>query len=154
MRIGLIRPGMGGERCGDAMEPLGLALLAALTPAGHTCVCLDERVEKITFSPDLDLAALSVDTFSARRAYEIAAAYRRLEIPVVMGGYHPTLIPEEAAEHADAVVTGDAETVWKQVLADVQGGRLKRRYDGGCPPLAGIRFDRRVFAGNRYRRLN
>lgn len=151
MRIGLIRPSMGGKPCGDTME--SLALLAALTPAEHTCVCFDERVEKLTFSPDMDLVALSVDTFSARRAYDITAEYRRLGIPVVMGGYHPTLIPEEAAENADAVVTGDAETVWQQVLADVQCGRLKRRYDGGCPPLAGIRFDRRIFAGKRYRRL-
>jgi radical SAM superfamily enzyme YgiQ (UPF0313 family) len=97
-----------------------------------------------------DLAAMTVETFTARRAYQIAAGYRRRGIPVVMGGHHPSMLPEEALQHADAVVIGDAEGVWEAVLADAAAGRLQRLYrskpgQGGAPV-----YDRGIYAGKRY----
>jgi radical SAM superfamily enzyme YgiQ (UPF0313 family) len=95
--------------------------------------------------------AITIETYTARRAYEIAAAYRARGIPVVAGGYHPTFLPGEALEHVDAVVCGDAEEVWPDVVEDARRHRLARRYAGTRqPPLAGVRFDRRIFRGKRY----
>jgi len=94
---------------------------------------------------------MTVETYTARRAYQLGDAYRRRGIPVVMGGYHPSFLPDEVLGHADAVVEGDAEGLWPQVVADARAGRLKPRYrQDGFPALAGARPDRSVFAGKRY----
>ncbi len=95
--------------------------------------------------------ALTVETYTARRAYQIATAYRRRGIPVVMGGYHPTFLPDEALQFADAVVIGDAEGVWPLVVEDARKHRLQRVYrQDGFPPLAGSAPDRSIFQGKRY----
>jgi radical SAM superfamily enzyme YgiQ (UPF0313 family) len=73
--------------------------------------------------------AISVETYTARRAYGIAGRFRQRGVPVVLGGFHVTLDPDEGGEHADAVVVGQAEPVWEGLLADVQQGRMRRRYD-------------------------
>jgi radical SAM superfamily enzyme YgiQ (UPF0313 family) len=120
------------------MEPLQLAVLAALTPPGVDVRLLDDRVDVIDYDEPTDLVAITVESFTARRAYEIAAEFRARRVPVVMGGMHPTLIPEEVAQHADSVFTGDAETLWAQVVADAHDGRLRPRYDAPVgPPQAG-----------------
>ncbi len=67
---------------------------------------------------------MTVETYTARRSYQIASEFRRRGIPVVMGGYHPTFLPDEALRYADSVVTGDAERVWEQVVADARAGSL------------------------------
>jgi radical SAM superfamily enzyme YgiQ (UPF0313 family) len=135
------------------MTPLVFAILKARTPAGIATTLIDERVEPWR-RVETDLVAMTVETFTARRAYEMAALYRRDGIPVVMGGHHPSMLPEEALLHADAVVVGDAEGAWEAVLADAAAGRLQRVYrskpgDGG-PPV----YDRSVFAGRRYAPLS
>lgn len=151
MRIALVRPSMSGVPAGDAMQPLALALLAALTPPGVEVVVHDELVEPLPDLPDADAVALTVETFAARRAYELADAWRARGVPVIMGGYHPSMCPDEAAEHADAVVVGEAEDTWPRVLADLAAGRLAPRYDSTCDvPLDGVRFDFSVLAGKRY----
>ena len=71
-----------------------------------------------------DLVAINVETFTARRAYEIAAEYRARRVPVVMGGMHATARSGEVAEHADAVYTGDGESLWTQLVADAHAGML------------------------------
>ena len=76
--------------------------------------------------------AITVETFSARRAYEISAEFRRRGRAVVLGGMHPTLLPEEASRHADAIVTSDAESIWGQLLDDARNGQLKPLYRGQC----------------------
>ena len=81
--------------------------------------------------PRPDLVGITAFTSQANRAYEVAAYFRSLGVPVVMGGIHATTCPDEVMERVDAVVTGEAETVWRQVLDDVQHGSLQRRYDGG-----------------------
>lgn len=151
MKVTLVRPNLGAGRPADAMEPLCFAILARLTPPEVELACHDERLEEVPFDEPTDLAALTVETYTARRAYQIAAEYRRRGVPVVMGGYHPTLLPEEALEHADAVVVGDAEGTWPRLLADARAGRLERLYrERGVPELDGVTPDRRLFRGKRY----
>jgi radical SAM superfamily enzyme YgiQ (UPF0313 family) len=94
---------------------------------------------------------MSVETYTARRAYQIASTYRRRGVPVVMGGFHPTLCPDEAAQYAEAVVVGEAEEIWPTVVDDARHGRLARVYRAPRrPPLRGVRPDRRIFRGKRY----
>lgn len=151
MRVTFIRPNMYDDRSSDAMEPLCFAILKALTPEDVETKFYDERLEPVPADLDTDLVAMTVETYTARRAYQIAAEYRRHGVPVVMGGYHPTFLPDEALEHADAVVKGDAEGVWEQVLADARNGGLERIYESNeFPDLAGIMPDRSIFAGKKY----
>ncbi len=156
MRVTLVQPSMGRRR-GEPflrswqMQPLAPALLAGLTPAGVAVRFVDDRQEEIPLEAPTDLVAITVETYTARRAYQIATLYRRRGVPVVMGGVHATLAPDEVALHAEAVVTGEAEAVWATVLDDAARGALARRYHGEPrPDLAGLRFDRSLFAGRRY----
>jgi radical SAM superfamily enzyme YgiQ (UPF0313 family) len=136
------------------MEPLSMALLASLTPPGVDLRFFDDRVEEIAFDEPTDLVAISVETFTALRAYKIARAFRARGVPVVMGGYHATLVPDEVAGECDAVIVGDAEPVWRQVLDDARRRQLRRRYDGtGRRTLAGLRPRREIFAGKHYQNI-
>lgn len=135
MKIVFIKPNMGlvtGAPYDDhgRMEPLTFAVLAGLTPPQHETVLFDDRFECLPFEEHMDLVAITTEIYTARRAYEIADRFRNRGIPVVLGGFHTTLIPEESMEHADAVVLGDAESVWETLLVDLEKGRLKRRYVG------------------------
>jgi radical SAM superfamily enzyme YgiQ (UPF0313 family) len=151
MKISFIRPNMAAMRANDAMQPLVFAILSGLTPSRHERVLHDDRVEDIPLDEETDLVALTVETYTARRAYTIAAAYRQRGIPVVMGGYHATLATREVLEHADAVVVGDAESTWPRLLSDFERGRLRRIYrDPGGTSLAGLCVDRSVFQGKPY----
>jgi radical SAM superfamily enzyme YgiQ (UPF0313 family) len=136
------------------MEPLPIATLAGLTPPDIERRFYDDRIEAIAYDAPTDLVALPVETYTARRAYQIAAHYRQRGVKVVMGGFHSTLLPDEAAEHADAVVTGEAEGIWASVLDDARSGRLKPRYDGARGDLVGIRVDRGIFRDKRYLPIN
>jgi radical SAM superfamily enzyme YgiQ (UPF0313 family) len=151
MRIAFIRPNMAPFRSGDALEPVVFAILAGLTPKDVECVLYDERLEDVPLDLDVDLAALTVETFTARRAYQIAAHYARRGTPVVLGGYHPTFCPSEALRYAQSVVIGDAEDVWPRLIDDARRGRLQRIYQGGRPSLAGLKLDRSIFRGKRYK---
>lgn len=137
------------------MEPLCFAILKSLTPDNIDVDFYDERLEEIPLDPDTDLVAMTVETYTARRAYEIAAQYRKRGVPVVLGGYHPTFLPQEALEHADAVVVGDAEGVWPNVLEDARSGNLQQIYrNSEFPTLANIMPDRSIFEGKRYAPLS
>jgi len=135
------------------MEPLAPATLAGLTPRDRdtTIRFYDDRTEAIPFDEPADLVALSVETYTARRAYQIASEYRRRGVPVVMGGFHPTLMPDEAAEFAESIIIGEAEGLWPGVIEDFRAGRLQRVYrQAQRPSLSGLRPDRSIFAGKRY----
>ena len=134
------------------MQPLCFAILKSLTPPDVETVLHDERLEEIPFDEPTDLVAMTVETYTARRAYQIASEYRQRGVPVVMGGYHPTFLPEECLRFATAVVEGDAEGVWRQVVDDARRGELMRRYrNEDFPDLAGRPIpDRSVFDGRRY----
>jgi radical SAM superfamily enzyme YgiQ (UPF0313 family) len=151
MRVSFIRPSMHGHPGRDTMEPLCFAILRGLTPPEVETTLLDEQAESIRFDEPTDLAALTVETYTARRAYQIAAHYRSRGVPVVMGGHHPSVRPEETLRHADAVVRGDAERVWGTLLADAARGHLRPIYhDKEPPPLNGLRVDRSPYRGIRY----
>ncbi len=118
------------------VPPHSLQLIAAMTPKPHRVRILDDYHRNVPTDLRADLVGIGVWTASAGRAYEIADAYRRRGVPVVMGGLHVSLCPDEALAHADAVVIGEAESVWKQVVGDAQNNRLKRMYTATTRPLA------------------
>ena len=107
---------------------LSTTLLAALTPPGHEIAIHDESIAPLDFDEACDLVAITAMTPLAPRGYEIADEYRRGGIQVVMGGMHPTWLPEEAITHCDAVVIGEADEIWGEVLRDAERGKLKRFY--------------------------
>jgi len=151
MKIAFIVPNMFRTRAFDAIEPLVFSILAARTPDDFETVFWDERKEDVPTDPTVSLVAITVETHTARRAYEIAGNYRSFGIPVVLGGHHPTFMPDEALEHCDSIVIGDAEGAWEDLLRDFRVGRLKRRYtQPEMVSLAGLELDRRIFKGKGY----
>jgi radical SAM superfamily enzyme YgiQ (UPF0313 family) len=157
VRVTLIHPCIGkrvGERHGLRtwqMQPLWAAAVAAQTPPEVEIRFYDDRVEKIPFDEPTDLVGISVETYTARRAYQIASEYRHRGVPVVMGGIHVTLCPDEAAHYAESVVTGCAEGVWQELIGDLGRGALKKFYHGGhAPSDAAWRYDRSIFNKKHY----
>jgi radical SAM superfamily enzyme YgiQ (UPF0313 family) len=156
MRLTLIHPCIGrkqGQRYLRSweMEPLPPATIAGLTPAGVEIRFYDDRMERIPYDEPTDLVALSVETYTARRSYQIASEYRRRGVPVVMGGFHPTLCPDEVSHYAESVVVGEAEETWPRLIDDFRHGRLEPVYRAASrPSLRGIRPDRSIFHGKRY----
>ena len=140
MKITFIKPNIGRREHSlyvdhGRMEPLMLAVLAGLTPPDVEVVLYDDRMEAIPYDEQTDLVAISVESYTARRSYEIAEEYRQRGVQVILGGMHPTLIPEEAALHADSIFLGDAELVWRDVVEDARKRKLKKVYSG--PPGVG-----------------
>jgi radical SAM superfamily enzyme YgiQ (UPF0313 family) len=121
-------------------KPLSLMVLAGLTPPEWEISIVDENLGAPDYSamPQPDLVGITSFTSQANRAYEMAAHFRRLGVPVVMGGIHATMCLDEAMEHVDSVVSGEAEGVWPQVLEDIRHGSLKCRYDGGLAEIGSI----------------
>jgi radical SAM superfamily enzyme YgiQ (UPF0313 family) len=127
-----------------------LYVAAAVSPLFET-VIVDEEVEPIDFEFDADLVGISFMTFNAPRAYEIADAFQKRGKTVIMGGYHPTLLPEEAAKHADAVCIGEAEANVPRMMQDFLSGSLKKYYSGSRADLRGLPIpDRRLIRQRRY----
>ena len=131
------------------MEPLTIAVLKALTPPEIETELYDDRIELIDYDTQTDLVCITVETYTAKRSYRIAERFRQRGIPVVMGGYHVTLCPEEAEQFCDAVIVANAETVWTQMLSDVKNGCLKKRYTGETAEYD-VRPDRSIFEGKDY----
>lgn len=140
MKVTLIVPAFQGrgvvKQYGFKILPYGLLQLASVTPPGVDIAILDEKVEPIPSRLDADLVGVSVFTTAvAPRAYELAARYRDQGIPVVMGGAHPSALPEEALRFADSVVVGEGEAVWPEVLDDAARRALKPMYRAPAPDL-------------------
>jgi radical SAM superfamily enzyme YgiQ (UPF0313 family) len=114
--------------------PLGLGLVAALTPDSWEIEIADENFEPFKYR-EADLVGLTAFTSAAARAYEIAGLYQRRGIPTVLGGIHASMLPEEAGQYADTVVIGEAESVWGKVIADFERGRIQKIYRGECLDL-------------------
>lgn len=152
MRIAVIRPSMFGEPASDALMPLFFAIARGLVPSHIPMDFYDERVEPLPKDIPGDVVLITVETFAARRAYSLADHLRSAGKKVLLGGFHPTMCPEESAGHADAVLTGDAEDTLPPALADLERGRLLPRYDSkGDFDLAKTKYDYSVFTHPRYR---
>src|SRR4030043_1495900 len=113
------------------LQRVNLPLLAALTPPGHTMTLVDEAFAPDDMNQDVDLVGITVMTDLALRAYHIADTYRRKAVKVVMGGIHPTVLPDEALEHADAVVVGGGRGIWPRLVSDAASGQKQRIYRAG-----------------------
>jgi radical SAM superfamily enzyme YgiQ (UPF0313 family) len=156
MKLTLIKPNIGRMEHSlyvdeARMEPLPLGVLAGLTPLDVEVVLYDDRMESIPYDEATDLVAITVEAFTARRAYEISAAYRQRGVPVIMGGMHPTLVPEEVAQHADSIYLSDAEFLWAQVIEDARRGKLRPVYRARAGrPQPGTFTRRDIFKGKGY----
>src|SRR4030095_8913584 len=133
MKITLIEPAMiknkgFSEKPSWQLTPLTLATLAGITPNDVEVEALDDRIEEIDYDAPRDLVGISVKTFTARRAYQIADEFRRRRVPVILGGHHPTLLPDEALQYADSILIGEAEGIWSEVLRDAKHKQLKKTY--------------------------
>ncbi len=154
MKITFILPAI-GKKPGQKyigtwkMEPLTIAVLKALTPPGIETELFDDRLELIDYDTKTDLVCISVETYTAKRSYRIAARFRERGIPVVMGGYHATICPEETERYCDSVIAGNAESVWLQMLSDAGNRALKKRYTGGIGSYS-VRPDKSIFTGKKY----
>lgn len=155
--VTLIHPCVGrraGERRYMAtwkMEPLPVAAVSALLPAEVERRFFDDRLEVIDYDAPTDLVAMSVETYTAKRAYQIASEYRRRGVPVVMGGYHATLCTAEVERYAESVVVGEAEATFPQLLDDYRSGKPQKVYRAASrPDPSTIVPDRSLFAGKGY----
>ena len=115
---------------------LTLPILAALTPSEHDVLMIEEEFEPLPLDTHWDLVGITAMTATARRAYELASLFRHNGAKVVLGGIHPSVLPDEAAQFADAVVVGEAEGVWQKVLDDVRLNRLRKHYYNLHPDIS------------------
>jgi radical SAM superfamily enzyme YgiQ (UPF0313 family) len=134
-------------------KPLGLLVVAAMTPREWEITVFDENVERLDYStlPVPDLVGITAFTSQADRAYTIATQFRQRGACVVIGGIHATMCSAEAAQWADAVVTGEAESVWKEVLADASAKHLKPLYNGTRISLDNMPLARHDLLSTGYR---
>ena len=137
---------------GFKFPSLSLAALAAVTPDSHEVALCDENIESLDLATPADLVAITAMTPQAPRAYAIADAFRSRGVPVVMGGFHASVLPEEALGHVDSVVAGEGEMVWPRLLEDFQRGGLAPLYKPDClVVMSGVPKARRsLFTGKRY----
>jgi radical SAM superfamily enzyme YgiQ (UPF0313 family) len=138
MKILLISPSVYADAktpSGLMIPQLALHILEGLTPSRHDVKIVEEENEAVDLDEECDVVGISCMTSNAPRAYELAEEFRRRGKKVVLGGVHPTILPEEAMIHADAVVAGEAEAAWERVLEDVERGSLKKMYREPPPSL-------------------
>jgi radical SAM superfamily enzyme YgiQ (UPF0313 family) len=160
MKLTLILPRVGnypGKKYLRAwqMEPLPMAQIAALTPKDIDIVFWDDRMEEIPYHLATDLVAISIETYTARRAYQIASEYRKRKVPVVMGGFHATLCPDEVLEYADSIVVGQAENSWGKLISDFRKGTLHKIYSSGINlSESKVIPDRSIYKGKNYVKIN
>ena len=134
-----------------SLEPLTIAALKGVTPSCHKTTFFDDRVEDIDFEIECDLVAITCETFTAKRAYEIAGKFRKRNITVIMGGFHPSLCPDEAAEYCDCVLVGEGEYLWPVILKDFMEKKLAKFYrQSARVKPEDIKTDKTIFKGKSY----
>lgn len=135
------------------LPSLSLKQVAAATPLSWKVTLADELHDTVPLDENFTLVGITAMTHQATRAYEIADAFRKRGIPVVLGGIHPTVLPEEALCHADAVVIGEAEPVWETLLENLLQGKLQQTYRAPLPGGSRLSIPwarREIFDGKRY----
>jgi radical SAM superfamily enzyme YgiQ (UPF0313 family) len=120
---------------GIMIPQLALFILEGLTPKKHQVKIIEEEYMPVNFEEDCDIVGISFMTSNAYRAYSISKEFKKRGKTIIMGGIHPTILPDEAIQHADAVVIGEAEGVWEQVLEDIENNCLKKKYHVKDPDL-------------------
>src|SRR4030042_557674 len=138
MKILLVSPAVNASKRtnkGLRMPQLALYIIEGLTPPEHEVKIVEEEAESIHFDEECDLVGISCMTANAPRSYEIAHEFRKRGKTVILGGVHPTILPDEALQHGDSVVIGEAEGVWETVIRDFQLGMLKKKYHNPEPDL-------------------
>ncbi|GAX59146.1 Fe-S oxidoreductase [Candidatus Scalindua japonica] len=135
--------------------PLALGYIAALTPSHWKIEVLDEQeinfensIDRLSEYSNVDLVGITALTVTAPRAYEIAAFFKKRKIPVVMGGIHVSMMPDEALNFADCVVIGEPDSIWNDLIKDAENGNLKKKYTGEYLPLGGLVKPRRDIFGD------
>jgi radical SAM superfamily enzyme YgiQ (UPF0313 family) len=131
-------------------------MVAALTPPEVEVSLTDENVTAIDFHKEINLVGITALTAAAPRAYEIADNFRARGVKVILGGMHPSILPEEASKHADAVVIGEAEGIWPNLIKDFKANKLQRVYKQvKLPSLVNLPIPRRdLFAKGAYHVMN
>ena len=124
--------------------------VAAAAPDFVDCRIIDESVEPVDLDSDADVVGLSFMTFNAPRAYELARAFKQRGKTVILGGYHPSLMPEEAIRHGDAVCIGDADANLPPMMEDFRRGSLRRFYRQTCDRFGGRRVNRALLREREY----
>jgi radical SAM superfamily enzyme YgiQ (UPF0313 family) len=138
MKILLISPTIDADKRTNKslmMPQLALYILEGLTPREHEVRIVEEEIDDIDFDQDTDLVGISCMTANAPRAYELCQEFKKRGRTVVLGGVHPTILPDEAMQYADSVVIGEAEGVWETLLNDFQLNKLKSKYHNPLPDL-------------------
>jgi radical SAM superfamily enzyme YgiQ (UPF0313 family) len=136
---------------GQSIPTISLPILAAYTPRDVEVQLVDDQYEEVPYHDGSDLVGITAITETITRAYEIADEYRRHNTPVVLGGIHPSLLPDEASDHADCVVIGDADEIWPRLVEDFRTDKMKKRYRmERLPPLKGIPLPRREILNNDF----
>src|SRR5271157_304143 len=147
MKLLLVSPSHKGRKVIKAirMPQLGLHILASLTPNDVDITVVDEEINEIDLTLYFDLVGISCMTATANRSYQLSDMFRQRGSKVVLGGIHPTILPQEAIRHADAVVVGEAEGCWADVINDFRKEKLQKFYHGPVPDLSKYPFPRRDF---------
>jgi radical SAM superfamily enzyme YgiQ (UPF0313 family) len=115
------------------VPPLALGVIAGLTPSGWEIKIVQEPLDVVNYDEPADLVGISAVTHTVRRGYELAQEFRKRGKKVIMGGIHPSVLPDEALQYCDSVCIGEAENVWMEVLEDFIKGKLKKKYKSEEP---------------------
>jgi radical SAM superfamily enzyme YgiQ (UPF0313 family) len=150
--VGIVKAKKSRWRRYRVWKPLSLMVLAGLTGPEWEITMVDENlgVPNYRAMPRPDLVGITAFTSQANRAYELASHFRNQGVPVVMGGIHATMCIDEAMERVDSVVTGEAESIWPEVLEDARHHRLKGRYDGGLAEMDDVPLARHDLLAGEY----
>ena len=157
MKVTFILPAIGRKK-GDKylkswlMEPLTIAVMNTLLPEDVEREFYDDRIESIDYDTYTDIVMITVETYTAKRAYHIAGEFRKRGRKVVMGGYHVTLMPDEAEEYCDAIMINNCGDQMRELIDDVRSGTLKRRYTGK-PCIDYKLADRSIYADKQRKYL-
>ncbi len=151
MKIALLKVGIAGSLSRDAMEPLAFAIIKALTPPSIDLLFYDERIEAVPKQIEADWVLISAHTFTIKRAYQWCQILHDQNIKVAIGGFHVSMIPQEALQRADAVFVGDSEAIYPQFIDDVLNNRVKPLYQmAEQPDIWQSHYDYSLFKNKKY----
>jgi radical SAM superfamily enzyme YgiQ (UPF0313 family) len=154
MKIAFIRPSMSGHPSRDAMMPLVFSIINSIKEDGDEISFYDEKAENLPDFIDADAVCMTVDTFSAIRSYSLAEKFRMENKTVIMGGFHPSMVPDECLQHADAVIIGEAEDTFRCAINDLRKNVLKKKYiSTNNFNMSKIKYDYSIFKGKKYNRI-